>query len=67
MFAEIDETKDNYKKFYEHFGKYLKLDAHGDSTTRTKMAKLMRYHSFQRGDEQISFKEYVDRTMGGPE
>ena len=43
MFAEIAERKDDYKKFYEQFGKCLKLGVY----------------------EQISFKEYVDRTKEG--
>merc|ERR1711948_158498 len=32
---------------------------------RTKVAELMRYHSSKSGDEQISFKEYVDRMKEG--
>ena len=36
MFAEIAEKKDDYKKFYEQFGKCLKLGVHEDSTNRTK-------------------------------
>merc|ERR1712014_100067 len=65
MFAEIAEKKDDYKKFYEQFGKCLKLGAHEDSTNRTKVAELMRYHTSKSGDEQISFKEYVDRMKEG--
>merc|ERR1712206_11534 len=57
MFAEIAEKKDDYKKFYEQFGKCLKLGVHEDSTNRTKVAELMRYQSSKSGDEQISFKE----------
>merc|ERR1712194_631292 len=65
MFSEIAEKKDDYKKFYEQFGKCLKLGVHEDSTNRTKVAELMRYHSSKSGDEQISFKEYVDRMKEG--
>merc|ERR1719183_2413464 len=65
MFAEIAEKKDDYKKFYEQFGKCLKLGVHEDSTNRTKIAELMRYHSSKSGDEQISLKEYVDRMKEG--
>merc|ERR1711970_210138 len=65
MFAEIAEKKDDYKKFYEQFGKCLKLGVHEDSTNRTKVAELMRYHTSKSGDEQISFKEYVDRMKEG--
>merc|ERR1712151_483608 len=65
MFAEIAEKKDDYKKFYEQFGKCLKLGVHEDSTNRTKVAELMRYHTSKSGDEQISFKEHVDRMKEG--
>merc|ERR1711920_242332 len=65
MFNEIAEKKDDYKKFYEQFGKCLKLGVHEDSTNRTKVAELMRYHTSKSGDEQISFKEYVDRMKEG--
>merc|ERR1711982_175082 len=65
MFAEIAEKKDDYKKFYEQFGKCMKLGIHEDSTNRTKIAELMRYHTSKSGDEQISLKEYVDRMKEG--
>merc|ERR1712000_276152 len=65
MFAEIAEKKDGYKKFYEQFGKCLKLGVHEDSTNRTKVAELMRYQTSKSGDEQISLKEYVDRMKEG--
>merc|ERR1739844_30063 len=55
MFAEIAEKKDDYKKFYEQFGKCLKLGVHEDSTNRTKVAELLRFHTSKSGDEQSSF------------
>merc|ERR1711970_1054142 len=45
------EKKDDYKKFYEQFGKNLKLGIHEDSTNRTKIAELLRYQSSKSGDE----------------
>merc|ERR1712193_259124 len=65
MFAEIAEKKDDYKKFYEQFGKNLKLGIHEDSTNRSKIADLMRYQSSKSGEDLLSLKEYVDRMEEG--
>merc|ERR1712176_369466 len=65
MFAEIAEKKDDYKKFYEQFGKCLKLGVHEDSTNRVKVAELLRYQTSKSGDESISLKEYCDRMKEG--
>ncbi|CAK0869261.1 unnamed protein product, partial [Prorocentrum cordatum] len=65
MFVEIAEKKDDYKKFHEQFGKCLKLGVHEDSTNRTKVAELMRYHTSRSGDEMIRLKEFVDRMKEG--
>jgi len=65
MFNEVAEKKDDYKKFYEQFGKNLKLGIHEDSTNRAKLADLLRYQTSKSGDESISLKEYVDRMKEG--
>merc|ERR1712098_689711 len=65
MFNEIAEKKDDYKKFYEQFGKNLKLGIHEDSTNRNKLADLLRYQTSKSGDELISLKEYCDRMKEG--
>merc|ERR1712073_158760 len=63
MFAEIAEKKDDYKKFYEQFGKCMKLGVHEDSTNRTKVAELLRFHSSKSGDELIGLKEYDGKKL----
>merc|ERR1711971_1409287 len=58
---EICEDKDNVKKFYEQFGKNLKLGIHEDSTNRKKLAGYLRFYTSASGDDFCSFADYVSR------
>merc|ERR1712000_622188 len=60
LFNEIAENKDDWKKFYEAFGKNLKFGIHEDSANREKLAELIRYHSTKSGEEMVSLREYID-------
>merc|ERR1719397_1625763 len=61
LLQEIFEDKDNYKKFYEQFGKNLKLGIHEDSANRKKIADMLLYYSSHSGDEMTGLKDYVGR------
>jgi len=58
---EIAEDKDNYKKFYEQFGKNVKLGIHEDSTNRKKLAGMLRFYTSASGEEMCSLNDYVSR------
>merc|ERR1711872_646348 len=58
---EIAEDKDAFKKFYEQFGKNLKLGIHEDSTNRKKLAGHLRFATSASGDEMCSLSDYVSR------
>merc|ERR1712129_606530 len=60
---EIAEDKDAFKKFYEQFGKNLKLGIHEDSTNRKKLAGHLRFATSASGDEMCSLADYVSRMQ----
>ena len=62
--ADITEQKDDHKKFYERFGKFLKLAIHENSTSQTKIPELVRFRYSKRGDELNRLKEHVERREG---
>jgi molecular chaperone HtpG len=61
LFEEISEDKENYKKFYEQFGKNLKLGIHEDSTNRNKLGNFLRYYTSNSKEEPCGLKDYVSR------
>ena len=65
MLVDLQEDKDDYKKFYEIFGKNLKLGCYSETRDRKKIVELLRYYSSKSEDEYTSLKDYVTRMKEG--
>merc|ERR1712168_1269635 len=61
LMEELVEDKDSWKKFYEQFGKNIKLGIHEDSTNRKKLGGFLRYRTSASGDEMCGLGDYVSR------
>ena len=65
MLQTISENAEDFKKFYEQFGKNIKLGIHEDQTNRAKLSEFLRFHSSKSGEDMVSLKDYVGRMKEG--
>merc|ERR1712076_221441 len=60
LFQELSEEQEVFDKFYEQFGKNIKLGIHEEHQQRKKLSNFLRYSS-SNGPEKTSLKDYVAR------
>lgn len=65
LFSEVAENAEDFKKFYEQFGKNIKLGIHEDQSNRAKLSEFLRYYSSRSGEEMTSLKDYVQNMKEG--
>lgn len=54
------ENKEDYKKFWENFGKLLKLGCIEDSGNHKRLGPLLRFYSSKSEEDLISLDQYVE-------
>lgn len=59
--GEEEEGESKYTKFWNLFGKNIKLGVIEDAVNRPKLAKLLRFYTTQSPEELTSFDEYLAR------
>ncbi|XP_022140457.1 heat shock protein 90-6, mitochondrial [Momordica charantia] len=56
----MSENREDYEKFWDNFGKYMKLGCIEDRENHKRIAPLLRFFSSQSEEEMISLDEYVE-------
>jgi len=54
-------SDDDFKKFWEEYSTNVKLGVIEDHSNRTRLAKLLRFHTSNDDSEQTSLADYVER------
>ncbi|KAI4389980.1 hypothetical protein MLD38_002139 [Melastoma candidum] len=62
---EEDEKKGQYTKFWNEFGKSIKLGIIEDATNRNRLAKLLRFESTKSDGKLTSLDHYISRMKPG--
>lgn len=59
------EGGEDYKTFWESFGRNLKIGVIEDTENRERLSKLLRFHSSKSEDDMTSLQDYVSRMKEG--
>ncbi|KAL9244033.1 hypothetical protein vseg_017850 [Gypsophila vaccaria] len=63
--ADNDEKKGTYAKFWNEFGKSIKLGIIEDAANRNRLAKLLRFETTKSGGKLTSLDQYISRMKSG--
>ncbi|XP_010246858.1 PREDICTED: endoplasmin homolog [Nelumbo nucifera] len=63
--SDNDEKKGQYARFWNEFGKSIKLGIIEDATNRNRLAKLLRFESTKSGGKLASLDQYISRMKPG--
>ncbi|KAL9260596.1 Endoplasmin-like protein [Drosera capensis] len=63
--GENDEKKGQYAKFWNEFGKSIKLGIVEDATNRNRLAKLLRFETSKSDGKLTSLDQYISRMKSG--
>merc|ERR1711968_225487 len=56
----LDDPEHPYAKFWENFGKSIKMGVMEDTANKSKLSKLLRYKSSTSDDKWVSLEQYVE-------
>ncbi|OIW06303.1 hypothetical protein TanjilG_17677 [Lupinus angustifolius] len=63
--SKNDEKRGQYTKFWNEFGKSIKLGIIEDATNRNRLAKLLRFESTKSEGKLTSLDQYISRMKAG--
>ncbi|XP_022144201.1 endoplasmin homolog [Momordica charantia] len=63
--SDDDEKKGQYTRFWNEFGKSIKLGIIEDATNRNRLAKLLRFESTKSDGKLTSLDQYISRMKSG--
>lgn len=63
--SDNDEKKGQYTKFWNEFGKSIKLGIIEDATNRNRLAKLLRFETTKSEGKLTSLDQYISRMRPG--
>ncbi|KAE9592644.1 hypothetical protein Lal_00028797 [Lupinus albus] len=63
--SKNDEKRGQYAKFWNEFGKSIKLGIIEDATNRNRLAKLLRFESTKSEGKLTSLDQYISRMKAG--